>query len=80
MANCSNVTDLNQFAVDLAGFLKELQAIDTFGGPVAGNHNFYRGGDLSVYHGQTQTALKNLESLLQTDKLNDIWSIALESK
>ncbi|CAG8679374.1 34794_t:CDS:10, partial [Racocetra persica] len=26
-------------------FLKELQAIDASNGPVAGNHNFYRGGD-----------------------------------
>jgi len=79
MANCSNVTDLNQFAVDLAGFLKELQAIDTSNGPVAGEHNFYRGGDLTIYHEETKAALKNLK-LLQTDKLNDIWSIALESK
>ena len=71
---------MNQFASDLAGFLKELQAIDTFDGPVAGKHNFYRGGDLSVYHEQTQTALKNLKSLLSTDKLNDIWSIVLGSK
>jgi len=71
---------LNQFATDLAGFLKELQAINTFGGPVAGNHNFYRGGNLSVYHKQTQTALKNLKSLLPTDKLNDIWQTALGSK
>ena len=79
-ANYDNVTDLNQFAVDLAKFLKELQAIDASNGPVAGNHNFYRGGDLSVYHEETQTALKNLKSQLQTDKLNDIWSIALASK
>lgn len=65
---------------DLAGFLKELQTIDASNGPIAGNHNFYRGGDLSVYHKQTQRALKKLKSFLPTDKLNDIWSVALESK
>jgi len=63
---------LNQFAIDLAGFLKELQAIDTTHGPVAGKHNFYRGGDLSIYHKETQKALKNLKSLLPINKLNDV--------
>lgn len=79
-ANYDNVDDLNKFATDLAGFLKELQTIDVSNGPIAGKHNFYRGGDLSVYHKQTQTALKKLKSFLPTDKLNDIWSLALESK
>lgn len=75
-----NTKDLDQLAVDLAGFLKELQAIDTSGGPGAGSHNFYRGGLLSIYHEETQTALRNLKSELQVDKLNDIWLLALESK
>jgi aminoglycoside phosphotransferase (APT) family kinase protein len=70
--NHDNVNDLNQLATDLARFLKELQAINTFDGPVAGKHNFYRGGNLSVYREETQTALKNLKSLLPTNKLNDI--------
>ncbi|CAG8463939.1 1067_t:CDS:2 [Ambispora leptoticha] len=65
-------TDLNQFAVDLAGFLSELQAINTSNGPRPGKHNFYRGGDLSVYHEETQTTLKKLKSALPTDKLNNI--------
>ncbi|GGH23554.1 aminoglycoside phosphotransferase family protein [Paenibacillus segetis] len=78
--NYNRVTDLNQLAVDLAALLKELQSIDTSGGPVAGEHNFYRGGLLSVYHHETQTALEELKSELPTDKINDIWSLALESK
>ncbi|WP_211746000.1 aminoglycoside phosphotransferase family protein [Paenibacillus sp. Marseille-Q4541] len=74
------VNDLNRFANDLAKFLLELQAIDTSGGPVAGKHNFYRGGLLSVYDKETQTALEMLKTELPTDKLKEIWSIALESK
>ncbi|CAG8616296.1 12595_t:CDS:2, partial [Racocetra persica] len=63
-----------QFAANLAGFLKEFQAIDASNGPVAGKHNFYRGGDLSVYHEETQIALKKLKSVLPTDKLNkNVW-------
>jgi len=78
--NHNNVKDLNRLAVDLADFLKEFQSIAASSGPAPGNHNFYRGGDLSVYHEETQTALKKLKSVVQTDKLNSIWSIALESK
>lgn len=75
-----NVKNLKQFAFDLAKFLKELQAIDTSNGPIAGEHNFYRGGNLAVYNEETQTALVRIKSLFQTEKLNDIWVTALESK
>src|ERR1700722_1353063 len=72
--------DLNHFAADLAEFLKELQAIDTSNGPSPGKHNFYRGGELSFYHEEARTALKELKSVLPTDKLNNIWQAALGSK
>lgn len=75
-----NVKDLNQFAVDLAEFLKQLQKIDTSNGPIASEHNFYRGGNLSIYDKETQKALKSLKSLLPINKLNNIWLAALESK
>jgi aminoglycoside phosphotransferase (APT) family kinase protein len=71
---------LNQFAVDLAEFLKQLQKIDTSNGPIAGEHNFYRGGNLSTYDKETQKALKSLKLLLPINKLNNIWLAALESK
>lgn len=75
-----NVKDLNQFAIDLARFLQELQAIDTSGGPIAGSDNFHRGGLLSIYNEGTQVALKSLKSVVPVEKLSNIWSIALGSK
>ncbi|PRT31804.1 aminoglycoside phosphotransferase family protein [Bacillus wiedmannii] len=39
-----NIRDLNEFAADLGAFLVELQSIDASNGPIAGAHNFYRGG------------------------------------
>lgn len=74
------VLNLNQLAVDLAGFLKELEAVDCSGGPRAGAHNFFRGGSLWVYNEETQTALRNLRPLLQADPLEEIWNLALQSE
>ena len=48
--------------------------------PIAGSHNFHRGGLLSIYHQETQRELENLQSLVPVDKLNTIWSMALEEK
>ncbi|CAG8468829.1 17456_t:CDS:2 [Racocetra fulgida] len=62
-------SDLKQFAADLAGFLKEFQAIDASNGTRPGKHNFYRGGELSFYHEETQAALKKLKSVLPTDNV-----------
>lgn len=73
------VTDFNRLAKDIARFLKELQAIDSTGGPLAGEQNFYRGGDLAVYHEETLRALENLEKVFPTEKLKEIWNRALAS-
>ena len=42
------INDLNQFAMTLAKFLSALQKCDTRNGPLAGEHNFYRGAHLKV--------------------------------
>ncbi|UHA73368.1 aminoglycoside phosphotransferase family protein [Paenibacillus sp. 481] len=75
-----NVLSLNQLAIDLAHFLKELQAIDSSDGPIAGVHNFYRGGSLSIYDEETKCALNHLQPLLETDKFQTVWDVALQSK
>jgi aminoglycoside phosphotransferase (APT) family kinase protein len=72
--------NLKQFAADLTAFLVELQAIDTTGAPAAGPHNFFRGGDLSVYHDETVAALSQLKGELPTDLLRRIWQRAIRSK
>jgi aminoglycoside phosphotransferase (APT) family kinase protein len=40
-------------AADLADFLAALYAIDSTDGPVAGEHNFFRGGPLTTYDRDT---------------------------
>lgn len=74
-----NVKDLNQLAIDLAKFLKELQSIDASNGPKAGKHNFYRGGDLRVYDKETRIALEKLGGIFPIKILEDIWNNALQS-
>lgn len=75
-----NINNLNTFAKDLGNFLKNLQLIDAIEGPVAGKHNFYRGGDLMVYHEETQATLQNLKHIFPVDILKELWNIAISSK
>ncbi|WP_131795538.1 aminoglycoside phosphotransferase family protein [Fluoribacter gormanii] len=71
------VKDLSLFAEDLAKFLLELQTIDTAGGPLAGEHSFYRGGPLITYDAEVQEAIKILAKQTDTTTLSSIWSEAL---
>lgn len=76
----SNIRDMKEFAVDLAAFLKELQAIDAKEGVPAGGQNFHRGGDLSVYEEDTRTALGNMADTYDTGLLTEIWELALATR
>ncbi|WP_407672958.1 aminoglycoside phosphotransferase family protein [Paenibacillus profundus] len=79
-ASHSNISDVNNFACDLALFLIELQTIDTTDAPLAGKHNFYRGGDLFVYHDETEKAFEKLKDELLTDTLKAVWEQGIQSK
>ena len=72
-------SDLSQFAADSARFLNELYRIDTYGGPVAGPDNFYRGASLGVYDAETRTALSRLENIVDIDAVTDVWRQALST-
>ena len=72
------VPDLNRLAQDVAGFLLSLQRIDASGGPAPGPHNFYRGGPVSVYDGETREALAALAGRVDTATAQAIWEEALE--
>jgi len=78
-ASSTHITDLNQFAIDLAQFLKALQRIDTTGGPIAGPHNFYRGGSLKIYDAETQEAIARLGNKIDASTVTKIWNTALAS-
>src|SRR5579859_3968305 len=73
------VPDLAQFAADLAGFLSALYSIDPAGGPPPGAHNFFRGGPLAVYDGETQEALGALEGHVDTVLAAEVWRAALRA-
>lgn len=75
-----NIEDPNQFAHELGRFLVDLQSINASGGPLAGEHNFYRGGDIVVYDDECREAIHNNATTFNKYLLNEIWESALTSK
>ena len=63
----------------LAEFLVALQRIDAAGGPPPGPHNFYRGGPLTVYDGETRQALAALDGRIDTGAAREVWEAALSA-
>lgn len=76
----NNINDLNQLARDLGTFLIELQSIDASGGPLAGAHNFHRGGNIVVYDEESRYAIENNKDTFNEHVLKEIWELALDSK
>lgn len=74
-----NINNMNELAQDLGGFLIELQSVDASEGPLAGEHNFYRGGSLSVYDEESRSAIEDSKDVLDSQVLNDIWELSLAS-
>lgn len=76
-ATQGHIADRCAFATSLAAFLSALQCIDTSSGPVAGLHNFFRGGSLTVYDAETRQALTALEGKIDTVAAEGVWNAAL---
>jgi aminoglycoside phosphotransferase (APT) family kinase protein len=76
-AATATIADLCDFAKALAEFLKALQSIDPAGGPLAGPHSFYRGGDLAVYGLETRQAISVLKNNIDAHVATEIWEMAL---
>ncbi|MEH7382266.1 aminoglycoside phosphotransferase family protein [Bacillus sp. JJ1533] len=74
-----NIDDINIFANDLGEFLVDLQSIDNIGGPLAGEHNFYRGGDIVVYNDECRDAINNI-NIFNKHLMKEIRELALTSK
>lgn len=79
-ASRERISDLGHFATDLAAFLLALYAIDASGGPVAGAHNFHRGGSLGVYDGETREATAKLAGKIDGAAATEVWEAALASR
>ena len=78
-ASIERITDLSQFAITLAEFLRSFQRSETTGGPIAGQHNFYRGGPLTLYDLETRRAIALLRNEIDVDAGMVVWNEALAS-
>jgi aminoglycoside phosphotransferase (APT) family kinase protein len=83
-ASVERITDLDEFASDLASFLCELYAIDAQGGPPPGIHNFFRGGPLDVWttsweDTQTERSIQILRHEIDAAAATSVWEEALAS-
>lgn len=73
------VADLTEFAVQLAAFLQALQGVDTTGGPVGGEHNFYRGCPPGHYAAEVRAALDEVGTEVDRVACQAVWDAALAS-
>jgi len=78
-ATAEGLTDMPKFAADLADFLVALYQIDQAGGPRPGTHNFFRGGPVAAYDGETQDALGALRGHIDTALAAEVWRAALRA-
>jgi aminoglycoside phosphotransferase (APT) family kinase protein len=76
-AKTARIADLRAFAVTLADFLVALRGIDPTGGPAPGQHNFHRGGQLTVYDGEARRAIAALEDRIDARAATTVWEAAL---
>jgi aminoglycoside phosphotransferase (APT) family kinase protein len=61
----------------IAEFILALQSVDATGGPLAGEHSFYRGTPPEHYHDETLEALAVLKGRIDTDLAREVWDAAL---
>ncbi|PCE23984.1 aminoglycoside phosphotransferase [Paraburkholderia acidicola] len=78
-AKAELIKDMNQFAGSLAEFLDALHQIDVEDGPLAGPHNFHRGGQLAVYDQEIREALIELRDHIDASAVERLWNVALQS-
>jgi aminoglycoside phosphotransferase (APT) family kinase protein len=76
-ADSARIDDLASFAVSVAGFIRALQRCDTAGGPLAGEHSFYRGASPAHYDQDTRRYLAELEGHIDTARAAAVWAAAL---
>jgi aminoglycoside phosphotransferase (APT) family kinase protein len=79
-AATGKIHDPAEFAVALERFLTALQRVNPMGGPIPGKHNFFRGGNLSVYDAETRQALKILDGKIDIGTATAVWERALNSR
>ena len=78
-ATIDRIGDLCEFAAGLGQFLLALQECDATNGPPPGHHNFFRGGSLTVYDGETRDAIASLHGRIDHQMAIAVWERSLES-
>lgn len=79
-ASRQNIHDIKFFAEALGACLKEFQSLDATGGPLAGAHNFYRGGLLNAYDHEMRLAIPKIKNFHEQSLAASLWQEALASK
>ncbi|MEU6343602.1 aminoglycoside phosphotransferase family protein [Streptomyces sp. NPDC046977] len=79
-AERGRVDDPARFAASLAAFLRALQRCDASGGPVAGEHSWYRGASPAHYDDQTRRCLALLDGRVDTVRATAVWDAALAAR
>lgn len=74
------IDDMAQFAVSVAEFILALQRCDTTGGPLAGEHSWFRGASPAHYDEETRRCLAALAGRVDTDKAAVVWEAALAAE
>lgn len=74
------IDDMAQFAVSVAEFILALQRCDTTGGPLAGEHSWFRGASPTYYDEETRRCLAALAGRVDTDKAAVVWEAALAAE
>jgi len=79
-ADRARIEDLSSFAVSVAEFLRALQRCETDGGPLAGEHSFYRGAAPTHYDDETRRYLAALSGRVDTVRAAAVWDAALAAE
>jgi aminoglycoside phosphotransferase (APT) family kinase protein len=79
-AASAGVEDPVAFAEAIGGFLVGLRNANTAGGPVPGEHNFFRGAPPAVYEDETYRAIDRLGDRIDGPLARRIWAEAVSSR
>lgn len=79
-AATARIPDPVRLARDVAAFLVALRSADAEGGPAAGAHSFFRGGDLGVYADETRQAIGRLTDPALASWATEVLERALASR
>ncbi len=78
-ASSGRLADLSQAAQSLGDFLRALRAVDPSGGPLPGEHNFYRGVPLAERDGAVRKAIADPASAVDPQAATAAWQKALSA-